>query len=115
MGGNRPARAEDSCFEASTALIARGPDVWAGALDDRPDGPCLQRFPIYSTSRIVAGGPIRGGVYKCGLQPVAGAIARGTYGDWTPTAEQRARLEQIFPTGVCDYAKPDMGRPRAFG
>jgi hypothetical protein len=111
VAGNRPVRAEDACFDASTALIARGPDVWAGALDDRADGPCLQRFPIYSTSRIVAGGPIRGGVYKCGLQSVASAIARGLYGNWTPTADQRARLEQIFPTGVCDYTLPDQGRP----
>jgi hypothetical protein len=112
-GGNRPAGAQDACFDASRTPIASGPDVWAGALDDRADGPCLQRFPIYSTSRIVAGGPIRGGVYKCGLQPVSAAIARGLYGSWTPSAEQRARLEQIFPTGVCDYGLPDQGRPGA--
>ena len=85
--------------------------MWAGALDDRAPGACLQRFPIYSTSRIVAGGPIRGGVYKCALQPVADAVARGLYGGWTPSAAQRARLEQIFPTGVCDYTRPDQGRP----
>ena len=40
------------------------------------------------------------------------AIARGLYGDWHPTAAERARLEQIFPNGVCDYTKPDRGRPR---
>ena len=111
VGGNRPERAEDSCFEASGAPIASGPDVWAGALDDRAPGACLQRFPIYSTSRIVAGGPIRGGVYKCALQPVGDAIARGLYGGWSPSAAQQARLEQIFPTGVCDYTRPDQGRP----
>jgi hypothetical protein len=110
VGGNRPPRAQDACFEASTATIARGPDVWAGALDDRAAGACLQRFPIYSTSRVVAGGPIRGGVYKCALQPVATAVARGLYGDWTPSAAERARLEQIFPTGVCDSTRPDQGR-----
>jgi hypothetical protein len=112
VGGNRPALAEDACFEASRTVIARGPDVWSGTLDDGPLGPCAERFPIRSTSRIVAGGPIRGGVYKCALQPVADAIARGLYGDWTPTAEQRARLEAIFPTGVCDYTRPDQGRPQ---
>jgi hypothetical protein len=109
--GRRPARAQDACFDASTAVIARGPDVWDGILDDRPAGACAQRFPVHSTSRIVAGGPIRGGVYKCALQPVATAIARGLYGAWTPTAKERARLEQIFPTGVCDYTQPDQGRP----
>ena len=99
------------CFKADTTLIARGPDVWAGALDDHVPGACLQQFPIHSTSRVVAGGPIRGGVYKCALQPVGEAIARGLYGAWTPSAAERARLEQIFPTGVCDYTRPDQGRP----
>jgi hypothetical protein len=111
VGGNRPERAEDACFEASRTLIAGGPAVWAGALDDRPPGACLQRFPIHSTSRIVAGGPIRGGVFKCALQPIADAVARGLYGGWSPSAAERARLEQIFPTGVCDYTRPDQGRP----
>ena len=111
VSDNRPARAEDSCFKADTTLIDRGRDVWAGALDDREPGTCLQEFPIYSTSRIVAGGPIRGGVYKCGLQPVGDAIARGLYGAWAPSAAERGRLEQIFPTGVCDYTQPDRGRP----
>jgi hypothetical protein len=60
----------------------------------------------------VAGGPLRGGVYKCALQPVWKAIARGLYGTWKPSAEERARLEAIFPTGVCDYTKGDVGRPR---
>lgn len=30
-------------------------------------------------------------------------IARGLYGDWAPSAAERARLAQIFPSGVCDY------------
>ena len=29
---------------------------------------------------------------------------------WRPSAAERARLEQIFPTGVCDYTRPDVGR-----
>ena len=35
-----------------------------------PTGACTQAFPLHSTSRIVAGGPLRGGVYKCALQSV---------------------------------------------
>lgn len=112
LSGHRPAAATDRCFTANGTEIARGPHVWDGILDHRPAGPCTQHFPLHSTSRIVAGGPIRGGVYKCALQPVARAIARGLYGSWKPTADERARLEQIFPTGVCDYTKPDQGLPR---
>ena len=87
------------------------PGVWAGILDRRRARALHAAFPIHSTSRIVAGGPLRGGVYKCALQPVARALARGLYGAWSPSAAERARLEQIFPTGVCDYTRPDVGRP----
>jgi Tannase-like family of unknown function (DUF6351) len=108
---NRPAAAVDSCFETNGQLIASGPDVWNGVLSDDAPGACTQRFPIYSTSRRVAGGPFRGGVFKCELQPVADAIDAGAYGAWEPSAAERARLEQIFPSGVCDFSKPDAGRP----
>jgi hypothetical protein len=112
LGGRRPDDAVDRCFTATGTEIARGSRVWDGILNSRADGACTQAFPLHSTSRIVAGGPLRGGVYKCALQPVWKAIARGLYGPWKPTAAERARLEQIFPTGVCDYGKGDVGRPR---
>jgi len=108
---NKPAQAVDSCFATDGSLIASGRDVWNGILDDRPAGACTQRFQLHETSRIVAGGPIEGGVFKCALQPVSRAIAHGLYGAWQPTSTERARLEQIFPTGVCDYTKRDQGLP----
>jgi hypothetical protein len=108
---NKPARAVDSCFATDGSLLASGPDVWNGVIDDRADGACTQRFPIYSSSRRQAGGPYEGGVWKCQLQPVGQAIDRGLYAPWQPTATDRARLEAIFPTGVCDYTRPDAGRP----
>ena len=108
---NKPAGAVDRCFNADGSQIAAGGSVWNGILDDGAAGPCTQRFPLFSTSRIVAGAPIEGGIYKCALKPVAAAIADGTYGSWTPSAAETARLQQIFPTGVCDYSKPDAGKP----
>ncbi|MEU8395891.1 DUF6351 family protein [Nonomuraea sp. NPDC048892] len=101
--GNKPAQAVDRCFATDGTQIAAGSHVWDGVLDRRSPGACTRRFPLYSTTRIVAGGPIEGGVYKCRLQPVDRAVARGLYGSWRPTADQRARLKQMFPTGVCDY------------
>jgi hypothetical protein len=112
VGRNRPDRAVDSCFDTSGSLIASGRDVWDGVIDDRPAGDCTQLFPTYSTSRREAGGPFEGGVWKCELQPVSRALHRGDYGDWTPTQEERARLEQIFPDGVCNWDRRDVGRPR---
>ena len=41
----------------------------------------------------------------------AGTSARGLYGAWQPTDAEVARLQEIFPTGVCDYSKPDAGLP----
>ena len=111
VGGNKPDLATDRCVTAQGEEIASGRRVWDGILNGRADGPCTARFPLFSTSRIVVGGPLRGGVYKCRLQSVDRAIARGLYGSWTPSAAERARLEQMFPTGVCDYTRGDVGRP----
>jgi hypothetical protein len=108
---NRPAKATDRCFTTQGQEIARGANVWDGILNDDEPGACTQKFPLHSTSRIVAGGPLRGGVYKCALQPVDRAISRRLYGSWRPSEAERARLEQIFPTGVCDYSREDAGRP----
>jgi hypothetical protein len=62
----------------------------------------------------VAGGPFDEELYKCKLQPVEAALARGLYGSWTPSESELARLHEIFPTGVCDYTKRDEGRPPGF-
>ncbi|MBN7796605.1 DUF6351 family protein [Parahaliea mediterranea] len=108
VGDNRPAEAVDSCFDSGGALIASGEDVWNGILDDAAPGSCTERFPIYSTSRIVAGAPITGDVFKCALQPLGEAIDSGLYGGWEPSSEERATLEAIFPEGVCDYSQPGV-------
>jgi hypothetical protein len=111
VAGNKPPRAIDRCFTTGGQQIAAGDDVWDGILNDDPPGPCTQAFPIYSSSRRVAGGPIEGGIFKCGLQSVDAAIASGVYGAWVPSAAEKARLGQIFPEGVCDWSQNDVGRP----
>jgi hypothetical protein len=108
---NRPARAVDSCFDVQGKLIYAGDDAWDGILDNKPAGPCTERFPLYGTSRTVAGAPIEGGIYKCALKPVEQAVMDGTYAPWTPQAADVAKLKKIFPAGVCDYSKPDQARP----
>jgi hypothetical protein len=109
---NRPAQAVDSCFDVAGQLIYAGDDAWDGILDDKPAGPCTQRFPIYSTSRIVAGAPLEGGIYRCALMSVDQAVAAGVYAPYSPTSEQIATLKKIFPQGVCDYCLPDRARPK---
>ncbi|MDL1862586.1 hypothetical protein FBR04_16390 [Betaproteobacteria bacterium PRO7] len=111
IAGNRPARAVDSCFDLNGQLMHAGPGVWSGILDDQPAGPCTTAFPLYSTSRIVAGAPLEGGIYRCALKSVRQAVADGVYAPWAPSADEAAQLEQIFPEGVCDYSLPDQARP----
>lgn len=108
---NKPADAVDSCFESDGSLIASGADVWNGILEETAPGACTARFPTYSTSRRVAGGPIEGSIFKCALKPVSTAVSDGTYGSWMPNAGEIDRLNEIFPQGVCDYGQPAQGRP----
>ncbi|MDM0002279.1 DUF6351 family protein [Variovorax sp. J22P240] len=111
VADNRPERARDSCFDNAGTLMARGAEVWDGVLDAKPKGACTQAFPMYSTSRIVAGGPIEGGIFKCALKPLDAALADGTYGSWVPSPADIQKLQAIFPEGVCDYSKPGQGTP----
>lgn len=111
VAANRPARAVDSCFDVTGKLMHAGPEVWDGILNDKPKGACTLVFPMYGTSRIVAGAPIEGGIYQCALKPVETALADGTWAPWLPNGAAVAKLMQTFPEGVCDYRKPDQARP----
>jgi hypothetical protein len=111
VAGNKPPLATDRCFDKDGVEIASGPDVWNGIIDTAPAGACTARFPLYSTSRRVAGGPFEQSIFKCQLVTVEEAIARGFYGGWTPGVGEVLQLKAIFPEGVCDYSKPDAGLP----
>ncbi|RLF02327.1 MAG: hypothetical protein DRJ64_09485 [Thermoprotei archaeon] len=111
---NRPDDAEDMCVDAEGNIIGEGPDAWDGILDDNEPGPCTSAFPLFSTSRIIAGGNMGGDVFKCQLIPVREAVERGFYDPVPIDDETLKRLEEIFPDGVCDYSKGDAGRPDGF-
>lgn len=112
VAANKPPLAVDACYDRNGQLMQAGDGVWDGILDRNAAGACTQAFPLYGTSRIVAGAPIEGGIYRCALKPVDVAVADGTYGPWTPNATELAQLKAIFPDGVCDYSRPDRARPR---
>ncbi|MGO1499925.1 MAG: DUF6351 family protein [Marinobacter sp.] len=111
IADNKPAKAVDACYNTDGTIIAAGDSVWNGILDEQPEGACTAKFETYTTSRMVAGGPIEGSVFKCSLKPVATALTDGTYANASFTTEEVARLNEIFPGGVCDYGRPDQGRP----
>ncbi|MFV0316114.1 MAG: DUF6351 family protein [Microthrixaceae bacterium] len=125
----KPDDVVDACYDTEGEVIAAGDDVWDGAVelalsgegawdDQAPEeiagvtvGDCASYFPINSTSRIIAGGPITNDVYKCALKPVTTAVDDGDYGEWTPSETEVAELEELFPDGVCDWSKRSVGYP----
>lgn len=118
--GERPKGAMDACYDINGNLIAEGPHVWDGEMtgemdgnpsDDPHAGPCTQQYPIYSSSRLLAGDRISEKTFKCALKPVQTALSDGTYGNVQFTGSQETQLEAIFPNGVCDYSQPDQGLP----
>jgi len=106
----KPKRLSDSCFSASGEVLFQGKNTWDGQWNNKGEGPCQQVYPMYSTSRIQAGGTWSGDLFKCHTMSVNQAINQGVYGsvDIRPYQQQ---LEQIFPQGVCDYSQLDQGRP----
>ncbi len=108
----KPAAAVDTCFADGLAMIAAGDDVWQGVLDDAPQGPCAAQYPVHADARMVAGEDISTDTFKCATKPLDVALADGTYGDVTWSPAQLATLTALFgASGVCDYSKPDLGRP----
>ena len=111
VGLARPASASDRCYSAKGEIIAEGDRVWDGEWNNKSKGECSQTYPFFSVSRTVAGSDWRGDIFKCSLQSIDQAILKGIYGD-IPMHRYIEQMRQIFPQGVCDYTKPDMGKPK---
>ena len=73
----RPARSTRASRPPG-AEIAPARTCGTASSTDAAPGACTQLFPLYGTSRIVAGGPIEGGVFNCAVKPVeTGGRGRG--------------------------------------
>jgi len=100
----------DQCFSANGEVLFQGQGIWNGQWNNKSEGKCQKIYPMYSTSRIQAGGTWSGDMFKCQLMSVKQAITQGLYGAVDVSSYQQ-QLEQIFPQGVCDYSQVDQGRP----
>jgi len=107
----KPKMLSDQCFSATGEVLFQGRNIWNGQWNNKDEGECQKIYPMYSTSRIQAGGTWSGDMFKCQLMPVNQAIELGVYGSVDMQSYQQ-KLEQIFPQGVCDYNQVDQGRPR---
>lgn len=98
----RPEDAVDNCITADGERVS-GLDLY------EQDGPCSDPYPISRSPRTVAGAPLVNDIIKCTLVPVAEAAEAGVYGSEL-TDDQIARLEEVFPDGVCDWTQPGVGQ-----
>jgi hypothetical protein len=89
---NRPPEAVDSCFYGSIDNVDRNPATCN-----------INTFPTFTDTRVAAGEGPASDIMKCRLKP----LNRGEYNVGFTNA-QWARLEAIFPTGVCDFSKPGV-------
>ncbi|MDQ0012033.1 hypothetical protein J2W23_000397 [Variovorax boronicumulans] len=95
---NKPAGANDACWNKTGTRIDE-----AASMD--PAASCNLVYPRFTTPRIQAGSPMVNDVLKCQLKPVNAA-------DYSVTiaGADLARLQTIFPSGVCDWSKPGAGQ-----
>ncbi len=101
---NKPAKLVDSCADkAGSASRIAEPQVFGR----EPATRCNTIWPSFSEPRQVAGGPLSAAILKCQLKPVEPADYPQSF-----TAAERARLKQIFPSGVCDWTKPGVAQTR---
>lgn len=94
---HKPAAATDACFDAGGTRINESPE-YGGT------GVCAQMYPVHSEPRQQAGAPWTNDINKCQLKPI----------DWNAYAvsfndDQKARLQAVFPDGVCDWSRPGQG------
>ena len=84
---HRPAAAVDTCWIAGHRITDQAM--------------CRTAFPYFASTRIAAGGPFADDILKCHLKP-----QKPSDYDVNFTDEQWSRLQQAFPTGVCDWTRP---------
>jgi hypothetical protein len=91
----KPADLVDSCYSPSGDRIVE--------IHTLTGGECNKLYPTYPSPRMIAGGPITNDVLKCQLKPIDFSDYRASFTD-----EEKARIQTIFPVGVCDWSKPGV-------
>jgi hypothetical protein len=92
---NKPDDAVDQCYIGD----ANAPPV-------RDAQQCAQAFPHFASPRLAAGMAITHDIGSCQLKP----LDRADYPGVTFADADWARLQAVFPDGVCDYGKPGFGQ-----
>jgi hypothetical protein len=99
----KPADLQDDCFAANGERIVEQPVFDKDRLYDNTRSSCNKLYPPHAGLRLVAGGPLTNDVLKCQLKTIDYSDYRVEFSD-----QEKARLEAIFPQGVCDWSKPGV-------
>jgi hypothetical protein len=102
VADDRPADVHDQCSNVPGVEAATVPGVGTVCENET-----LQTR--FGTPHTVAGEPVSTDQNKCQLKP----LRRTDYYPAEFTDEQWAQLEETFPTGVCDWAKPGVSQTGA--
>jgi hypothetical protein len=99
----RPASLVDDCFTDDGERIVEVAQFDMDALFGNVGGRCNSLYPPHAGLRLVAGGPLSNDILKCELKPL-------DFGDYRVefTAQERERLQRIFPEGICDWEAPGV-------
>ena len=95
---HKPAEAVDAYFDAAGKKF-----VETASFDGT--GGFNQMYPMHGEPRLVAGAPLANDIIKCQLKPINYADYKVVFTD-----AQKARMQAIYATGVCDYSKPGVGQ-----
>jgi hypothetical protein len=90
---NKPADVVDACWTTTGEKIVE-PQTLNGP------GQCNALFPAGVPPEYVAGAPIALDIIKCHLKPIDSSDYKVPF-----SAAQAARLQTIFPRGVCDWSQ----------
>ena len=102
---NKPADLEEGCTTRDAAPI-----FIAERLTRDPASQCEQIYPSHSFPREVAGADVAADIIKCQLKPASASDYAVPF-----TADQWARLNAIFPGGVCDWSQPGLEQQDLLG
>ena len=98
----KPATAFDLCY-------LTGDTDFESPVTDMTKCDADPRLEMHSSPRQVSGGSLQENVLKCQLRPLRPAH----YVPAVLDASQLARLNAVFPGGVCDWTKPGVGQQKA--
>ena len=95
----KPAAAVDFCY-------LTGDIAFATKVIDQATCDADPRLMKHASPHQVAGGPLTENILKCQLKP----LVFSDYPGVDLQRGQQARLQAVFPNGVCDWTKPGVGQ-----